>query len=156
MLKIARCLFIIYQMVDGGMIAADGARRALLHVDGTELHGLGIEGQQAVGQQLTDTRKVFQRLSSLDGTQHTSDGTQYASLRTRWYGTYGRRLFEEATIAGCAWQMGKRLAVEAQNATVREWLARHHTRIINQELHGEVVGTVHDEVVLLDDVQCVR
>ena len=52
----------------------------MLHRDRSELHGLGIEGEQTVRQQFADTRKVLQRLSSLDGTQHTSDGTQYTSL----------------------------------------------------------------------------
>ena len=52
--------------------------------------------------------------------------------------------------------MGKGLAVEAQNATMRERFACHHTRIVDEEFHGEVVGTVHDEVVLLNDIQRVR
>ena len=42
--RVACGLFIIDKVVDGGMIATDSARRTLLHVDGTELHGLGIEG----------------------------------------------------------------------------------------------------------------
>ena len=58
-LQIACGLFIIYQVVDGGMVTTDGARRTLFHVDGTELHGLGIERQQAVGQQFANTRKIL-------------------------------------------------------------------------------------------------
>ena len=52
--------------------------------------------------------------------------------------------------------MGKRLAVEAQDATMREGLASHHTGIVDEELHGEIVGTIDDEVVVLDDIKCVR
>ena len=72
-MKVARSLFIIYQMVDSGMLTTDGARRTLLHVDGTELHGLGVKRQQTVGQKFADTRKILQRLCGLDGAQHTSN-----------------------------------------------------------------------------------
>ena len=74
-MKVARGLFVVDKMVDGGMFAADGARRTLFDVDGTELHSLGIERQQTVGQQFTDTRKILQRLCGLDGTQHTCNGS---------------------------------------------------------------------------------
>ena len=75
MLKVACGLLVVNQVVDGGIITADGARVAMLHGHSTELHGLGIERQQTIGQQLPYSSKVFQRLSSLDGAQHTSDGT---------------------------------------------------------------------------------
>ena len=39
---------------------------------------------------------------------------------------------------------------------MREGLTCHHTRIVDEELHGEVVGTIDDEVVFLDDIQRVR
>ena len=155
-MKVTCGLFVIYQMVDSGMVSADGARRTLLHVNSTELHGLGIEGQQTVGQQLPYPGEIFQCLGCLDGTQHTCDSTQYAGLRTGRNDSYGRRLLEEATVAGRARQMGKRLSVEAQDATMRERFACHHASIIDKKLHGKVVGTVHNEVVLLDDVQRIR
>ena len=43
MFEVACGLFVIYQVVDGGMVATDGARRTLFHIDGAELHRLGIE-----------------------------------------------------------------------------------------------------------------
>ena len=113
LLQVARGLFIINEMVDGGMVATDGARRTLLHVDGAELHGLGIECQQTVRQQLANTREVLQCLGSLNGAQHAGYCTENTSLRTRRNGSYWRWLLEEATVAGCARQMGKGLAVEA-------------------------------------------
>ena len=48
--KRARRERVVDQMVDGGMLATDGTRRTLLDVDGAELHGLGVERQQTVGQ----------------------------------------------------------------------------------------------------------
>ena len=152
-LQIARSLFIVNEVIDGRMFTADGARRTLLHVDGAELHGLGIECQKTIRQQLADTCKVFQRLGSLDGTQHTSNSTQYTRLRTRRHSSYWRRLLKETAITGRTRQVCKGLSVEAQDAAMREWLACHHARIVDEELHGEVVGTVHHEVVFLDNIQ---
>ena len=58
-LQVTCGLFVIYQVVDGGMVTADGARRTLFHVDGAELHGLGIKCQQTVGQQFAEPVKYF-------------------------------------------------------------------------------------------------
>ena len=48
--EITCSLFVIYQVVDGGIGTTDGARVTMLHSDGAELHGLGIEGKQTVRQ----------------------------------------------------------------------------------------------------------
>jgi hypothetical protein len=44
-------------VVDGGVFAADGAGWSLLDFDGAELHGLGVERQQAVGAQPNSVRR---------------------------------------------------------------------------------------------------
>ena len=128
-------------MVDGGIRAADGARVTMADWHRAELHGLGIEGEQAVRQQFTNTRKVLQCLSSLDRAEHTRNGTEDSCLGTSRDCTHWRRFLKHATVAGCARQMGERLAVETQDATMREGFACHHTRIVDEELHGEVVRT---------------
>ena len=55
--QVARRLFVVYQVVDGGVLAADGAGWSLLDFDGAELHGLGVERQQAVGAQPNSVRR---------------------------------------------------------------------------------------------------
>ena len=156
MLKIASGLFVIYQVVDGGVRATDGARVAMTNGNGTELHGLGIEGEQTVRQQFANTREILQCLCGLDGAEHTCDGSKDTSLRTSRNGSSGRRLLEHTTVAGCAWQVSKRLTVEPQDATMRERLARHHTCIVDEKLHGEVVRAIDDEVVFLNNIERVR
>ena len=42
-------LLVIEEMVDGGIGAADGTCVSMPDIDRAELHGLGIECQQAVG-----------------------------------------------------------------------------------------------------------
>ena len=78
--QVAGRLFVVNQVVDGGAQATDGARVAMLDRYRTELHGLGIEGEQSIGQQLTNARKVLQCFSSLYGAQHASDGSQDTCL----------------------------------------------------------------------------
>ena len=53
MLQVASGLLVIYQMVDGGISSADGARVTMTDWHRAELHGLGIKRQQTVRQQFT-------------------------------------------------------------------------------------------------------
>ena len=156
MLQVAGGLFVVDQMIDGGVCAADGARVTMLHGNGAELHGLGIEGEQTVRQQFADACEILQGLCGLNGAQHTSDSPQYTSLRTSRYGSCGRWFLKHTTVTGRARQMGKRLTVEAQDTSVRERFTCHHTSIVDEELHGEVVRAVNDEVVLLNNIEGVR
>ena len=77
--QITRSLLIVDEMIDGRVVAADFAGCTLLYLDGAEVHRLGIEGEQSVGEQFAHTEEVLQRLGSLDGSEHTSDGTRTPS-----------------------------------------------------------------------------
>ena len=48
--------------------------------------------------------------------------------------------------------MGEGLAAETEDPTVTEGFARLDAGIIDQKLHREIVGTIDDEVVVLDDI----
>ena len=48
--------------------------------------------------------------------------------------------------------MGKRLTAEAQDAAMTKSLAEHHAGVVDEELHGEVVGAVDDEIPWLNDL----
>lgn len=78
--KVARCLLIVNEMVYGRMVAADLACAARLYLYCAEVHRLGIEGEQAVRQQITDTKQIFQCLGGLYGAEHSGNGTEYAGL----------------------------------------------------------------------------
>ena len=79
-MQIARCLFVVDEMVDGGMFTADLAVGAALDLDRAEVHRFGIEGGQAVGEQFTYAKDLFQSLGSLYGAQHTGNGTEHSCL----------------------------------------------------------------------------
>lgn len=150
-LQIAGCLLIIDEMIDGRVVAADFAGCTLLHLDGAEVHRLGIEGKQTVGEQFTHTEEVLQCLGCLDGSEHSGDGTQDACLTTGRNGACWRWFLEEAAVTCRAWEMGKGLTLESQDAAMREWLAQAHTGIIDEELRREVVCAIDDEIPWLDD-----
>ena len=113
LLQVAGGLFVIYQVIDGGISAADGARVAMFDGNRAELHGLGIEGEQTVCQQFANACEILQCLSGLDGAKHTSDGTEDTCLRASGNSTNGRRFLEHTTVAGSTRKMCKRLPVEA-------------------------------------------
>ena len=150
-LQIAGCLFVIDEMVDGRVVAADFAGCTLLYLDGAEVHRLGIEGQQTVGEQFAHTEEVLQCLGCLDGSEHSGDGTQYACLATGRNSACWRWLLEETAVTSRAWKMGEGLSLESQDAAMRECLAQSHTGIIDEELRREVVCAIDDEIPWLDD-----
>ena len=149
--QITRSLLIVDEMIDGRVVAADFAGCTLLYLDGAEVHRLGIEGEQSVGEQFAHTEEVLQRLGSLDGSEHTSDGTKDSRLATGRNSACWRWLLEETTVTSRAWKMGEGLPLESQDAAMRECLAQSHTGIIDEELHREVVGAINDEIPWLDD-----
>ena len=51
--------------------------------------------------------------------------------------------------------MGEGLTLKAQYATMAERFASHDTGIVDEELNWEIVCAIDDEVILLDDVECV-
>ena len=53
-------LLVIDEVVDGGIGATDGTCVSMPDVDRAELHGLGIECQQAVGQELAYAGEILQ------------------------------------------------------------------------------------------------
>ena len=51
--------------------------------------------------------------------------------------------------------MSECLTLKAQYASMRERFACHHTGIVDKELYREIVCTVNNEIVILDDVESI-
>ena len=79
-LEVTGCLFVVYEFMDGGVVTTKFTVGVVACLHLAEVHRLGIEGEQLVGEQFAHTSDVLQSLSCLNGAQHTSDGTQHASL----------------------------------------------------------------------------
>src|SRR3972149_3083333 len=67
-------------------------------------------------------------------------------VRARWVRV-------EAAVAALARQVDRRLAVEEEYRTVDERLLEEDAGVVHQVARREVVGAVHDDVVLADDPQ---
>lgn len=79
-LEVTDCLFVVYEFMDGRVIATKFTVGVVASLHLAEVHRLGIEGEQLVGEQFAHTSDVLQSLSCLNGAQHASNGTQHASL----------------------------------------------------------------------------
>ena len=79
-MQVACCLFVVYQVVDSGLAAADGACVAMTDRYGAELHRLGFEGEQTVGEKLAYAGEILQCLGCLDGAKHAGDGSEHSGL----------------------------------------------------------------------------
>ncbi len=75
-----------------------------------------------------------------------------ASAQDGHHPGWGRRRVE-AAVAALARQVHGRLAVEQQDRAVDQRLLEEDTRVVHQVARREVVRAVHDDVVVLDDVQ---
>src|SRR6185312_17438139 len=88
---------------------------------------------------------------------------EYAALGAGRNESGWRRLRIHAAIAGSGFPAGRfrrrehaGLSFEAEDAPIHIRLAREHARIINKVARGEVVGTVHHDVKVFEDVERVR
>lgn len=155
LLQVTRAKFVIDEVVDGGMFATELTRCSLAGLDVVELHGLGIEGEQTVGEQFAHFCEVFECLCRLYGAEHASYSSQHTSLRTCGHSPWWWRFLEHASVARCTGQVSESLSGEAQNASVGEWFASHDTRIVDEKLDREVVSAVDNEIVFPDDVESI-
>ena len=151
--EVTSSLLVVNEVVDGRVRPADGAGVAMSDRHGTELHGLGVEGEKTVGQQLSYSGEILECLRRLDGAEHAGDGAEHPSLRAGGHSAWRRRFLEHTAVAGGAGQMGERLTVEPKDPTMLEGLSGHHAGVVDQEFHGEIVRTVHHEVIFFDDVE---
>src|SRR6185503_17561511 len=81
--------------------------------------------------------------------------TEHAALRARGNGPGRRWLGKQAPVA-----RGPRtgheyagLAIELVDGPVDKWLAQHLRGVVDQAANGEVVGAVHHQVVVAEDVE---
>lgn len=87
---------------------------------------------------------IFHHLGGLQRTDYTGEHTQGTCHGfTRRLGLIGK----DATVAGCARQMGEKLALKLRDAAVDKGLAQPHTGIVDEEAGRKVVSTIYNEIV---------
>jgi len=134
--------------------SADRAVRVLADLDLAVGHLEGVIDHQAADQRLADAGEHLDRLVDLDGADGRAEHAEHAALGARRHHAGRRRLRVQAAVARAVLGPEHRgLAVEPVDRTPDVRLAEQHARVVHEVPRGEVVGAVHDEVVLAEQVQ---
>ena len=143
---------VVDQLGDGGPLAADRTARILGEAELVELHLQGVEVEEASDQRLADPGEQLQRLGRLDHRDEAGEHAEHAALGAVGHRARRRRLGEEAAVAGPAPRVEDRgLAVEAEDRAVDVRLPEQHAGVVREVAGREVVGAVHDHVVVAED-----
>ena len=121
--------------------------------DLTEFHSKRIIGKKVSCKKITNSKNIlngFHCLKASDDASHCSDD---ASLLTGRYGILWRRIFEYTSVTwSFSRNIGHKLSLETKDSCVREWFLCHNTGIVDQEFCREIVGSVNDEIIILDQI----
>ena len=136
------------------MVTADCAiLRVRRELDLAEFHRERIVGEQVAREQIANTENVldcFHRLQTTDNAAHSAD---HACLLASRHGIFRRGFLEDAAVARTLTRnVRHELPLEADNARVRERLLGHDASVVDEELCREVVGSINDKIVILDEV----
>ncbi len=155
MAQVAGRLLVVDELGDGRVVAADAAVRVARDLDLAEGHRQSVVGQQVPCQQVADAEDVLEGFGRLQGADDAAHDAEHAGLATGRHGVFRRHRREDAAVArALPRHVGHELALEADDARMYEWLLLEDAGVVDQELRGEVVGAVDDEVVVLvaDDI----
>ena len=78
--QITCCLLIVNEFSDGWVVTAELAVMIRTGADLAEIHRLGIECEELIGEKLAYTCDIFQGLGCLNSAEHSGDGTKYSGL----------------------------------------------------------------------------
>src|SRR5206468_1205707 len=145
--------FVVDEVLEVGTVAADGAVGIALQPQRPELIGQRIDHQQPSDQGIANAEQQFDGLVRLKETDDAGQDAERAGFVTA-RGELGRRwLGEYAAIAGSVEGLEDAdLAIEAEDAAVHDGLLQEHAGIVDQVAGREVVATVDDQIVVLEDV----
>src|SRR5215470_2641962 len=141
------------QIADGRVLAAERTLRIPSELHLAHAHAEGVIRHEAPDERLPDPEEKLHGLSRLYHSDHAWERAQDPGLasggneaRWRWRGI-------EAAVAGALVRREDRgHAFELENRAVDVSLAREVAGIVDEIARVEVVGSIDDEVVVLDDV----
>src|SRR5579864_6903882 len=136
------------------MSAADRSLGILSQLQLAESHRQRIEQQQPADERIAFTDDKFQDFVLLNRTYNSRQHSENASLGARRNQTWRRRFGIQAAVARTV-RISKNagLPFEAENRTVDVGLAEEHASVVNEIARREVVGAVHHDVVVSEDVE---
>src|SRR5580658_1335338 len=131
------------------MSAAERALRIFAQLEFAEAHGERVEEQQTAHERFTDADDELQRLGRLNRADDSGKHAEHAAFGARGDEARRRRLWIQAAIAGAIGiTEDGYLAFEAENGAVNIGFSEEDARVVNEIARGEIIGAVHDEVVV--------
>src|SRR5215213_268946 len=153
-LRDAAELLVVDELRNRRVLAADRAVQILAELHLAEAHAQSIIEEEPSDERLADPEYELDSLRGLDGPDGAGKDAEHPTLSAAGYEPRRRRLGIEAAVARTF--RGKehaRLAFEAEDGAVDVRFAEEDTRVVYQVAGREVVRTVHDHVVVLEDLQ---
>src|SRR3972149_11386880 len=99
-------LLIVDELRHRRVVAADHAVGVATDADGAELHGQGVEEQQAAAKGIAGAQDELDGLSGLDGAYGAREGAQDARFGAGGHQAWGGRGRVEAAVAALAGEGG--------------------------------------------------
>ena len=147
-------LLVVDQLPLRRVFRADRALGVLAELELAELHLQRVEQQQPADQRVADPDDQLDDLVGLERADDPGQHAEHAALGAGRHQARRRRLREEAAVARPLRSPEDRdLALETEDRAVDVGLAQHHAGVVDQVAGREVVGPVHDEVVVLEQVE---
>ena len=122
---------VFFQFSDGGSVATQGAAGGTGEVDALPVHSDGVEGEQGVGERLTDADDNLDALGGLYSAEHTGNAAEYTDGGACLYVRDSWRFGEQAAVAGRTWYVRHDLTRVSADATHAERFAEHDAGIID-------------------------
>src|SRR5271156_1775353 len=136
------------------MSAAERAIGIFAELELAEAHGERVEEQQTADEGFTDADDEFQSFGCLDRADDSGKHAEHAAFGARGHQAWRRRFGIQAAIAGAVGiTEDGYLAFETENGAVHVGLAEEDARVVDEIARGEIVGAVHDEVVVFQNVE---
>src|SRR6266511_2463970 len=145
-------LLVVDQLGDGRVLAADRALRVLANADVLERQLQRVVDEQPPDQRVADAGDELDRLVGLDRADRGAEHAEHAALGAGGNHARRGRLGVQAAVAGTV--LGPEdagLPIVAVGRAPHVRLALEHAGVVDQVAGGEVVGAVHDQVVVADD-----
>src|SRR5438034_4434614 len=138
------------------MLPAERTFRILTQLELAEFHLQGVVKQQPPHQSASFAKDQLYGFGGLNETYGPGEDTQHASFGAAWDQAGWRWFRIEAAIAGTFPGIEYRgLAFETEDAAVDIGLVQKHASIVDQIASRKIVGTIDDNVVVLQNVESI-
>ena len=145
---------IIDELGDGRMIAAHRALGIAPQLQFAEPHRQRIIEHQPADQRLADAQDQLHGLGGLNQPDRSGQNAEHPAFGAAWNQAGRWRLRIQAAIAGAAGIREDRgLTLEAEDGSVHVRLLKQHARVVHQIARREVIGSIHHDVVVFQNLE---